>query len=481
MTPTDTSPRTARAGDAPPSATPAAPRTPSRHPVDGSEPLWRVFSRFLGPMILANILQALSGTLNSIFLGHMLGVKALAAVAAFFPVMFLFIAFMIGLGAGASVLIGQAWGARMPDKARAIAGTTLAVGLLFGILVAVFGGLFTEPLMRLLGTPPDIIEQAIVYSRIVLLSMPGMFVFLLATSLLRGVGDTLSPLWSLILSTAIGMVTTPALIMGWGGLPKLGVASAGVSMIVGTLVALVWLGVRLRRIHSPLAPTRLLLQELRINPVLLRGILRVGIATGVLMIATSMGALVVVSLVNSFGSNATAAYGAVNQINAFAQFPVISIAITTSILGAQAIGAGRSDRLGAIMRTALLMNVVLGGGLALLGTLFARPLLGLFIADAQVITTAAELLRIVLWSGLLFGAFASLAALMRASGDVVMPTVITIGVIAIVELPLAWWLSGRFGLVGVWMAFPLSYLITLALQGGYYQLVWRHRPIRRMV
>ncbi len=104
---------------------PAAPR-----------PLWRVFAAFLAPMLASNILQSLSGTLNNIYLGQMLGVKALAAVSGFFPVMFFFIAFMIGLGAGASVLIGQAWGAGKVERVRAVAGTTLAVGLAFGLVVA---------------------------------------------------------------------------------------------------------------------------------------------------------------------------------------------------------------------------------------------------------------------------------------------------------------------------------------------------------
>ena len=103
---------------------------------------------------------------------------------------------------------------------------------------------------------------------------------------------------------------------------------------------------------------------MRIDRTLLKSILRVGIPTGVQMIASSMAGLVVVSLVNGFGSSATAAYGAVNQINSFAQFPVISVAITASILGAQAIGAGRSERLGAITATAIRMNLVLGAALA---------------------------------------------------------------------------------------------------------------------
>src|SRR5690606_6886048 len=97
-------------------------------------PLWRVFLIFLGPMILSNVLQALSGTLNNIYLGQMLGVGALAAVAAFFPILFLFISFTIGLGAGASVLIGQAYGAQKLDLVKAVAGTTLSVAVLFGLV-----------------------------------------------------------------------------------------------------------------------------------------------------------------------------------------------------------------------------------------------------------------------------------------------------------------------------------------------------------
>ena len=455
--------------------------THAHHNQAPQRPLWRVFMVFLGPMILSNILQSLSGSLNSMFLGQMMGVQALAAVAAFFPVMFVFIAFVIGLGAGASVLIGQAWGARQPDKARAIAGTTLLVGLMFGGLVALFGGLFTQPILQLLGTPPDILEQATIYSRIVLLAMPGLFVFLLATSLLRGIGDTLTPMWSLLMSTGIGLVSTPALIAGWWGLPRLGVASAGVSMILGFSVALVWLGLHLRRNQSVLAPNRALLRALRIDPALLKGVLHVGVPTGVVMIASSLAGLVVMGLVNGFGSNATAAFGAVNQINSFAQFPLISVAITSSILAAQAIGADHTERLPAIARTAMAINLAIGGATALLGSVFARPLLGIFITDAAVLHTAVDLLYIVLWSGLLLGAFASLSALMRASGDVRMPTCITIGVLALLELPLAWLLSQRFGLIGIWMAFPLSYAITLGLQAWYYHAVWKKRPIRKMV
>src|SRR4051812_37445070 len=99
---------------------------------DPARPLWRTFLAFLGPMVLANILQSLSGTINNVFVGQMLGTQALAAVSGMFPIVFFFIALVIGVGAGASVLIGQAWGAGELHKVKAIAGTAIALGLGLG-------------------------------------------------------------------------------------------------------------------------------------------------------------------------------------------------------------------------------------------------------------------------------------------------------------------------------------------------------------
>ena len=118
-----------------------------------ARPLWIAFVVFLAPMMLSNILQSLSGTINSVFLGHMIGVRALAAATQFFPIMFFMMAFVIGLGAGASVLIGQAYGKGDRERVHAIAGASLALSLTFGIVIALLGGFFAGPLMAALQTP----------------------------------------------------------------------------------------------------------------------------------------------------------------------------------------------------------------------------------------------------------------------------------------------------------------------------------------
>ncbi|MEO7253561.1 MAG: MATE family efflux transporter [Casimicrobium sp.] len=450
------------------------------------KPLWKIFLVFLGPMLLSNFLQALSGTVNAIYIGQMLGVQAMAAAAAFFPVLMFFIAFIIGLGAGASVLIGQAWGARNVERVKAVTGTALMAGLILGAAVAVVGALFTETILRVLGTPADVLQSAVSYARIMMLASPVLFLFILSTQILRGVGDTVTPLLTLLLSTAVGLTLTPALILGWLGLPPLGLTSAAWASFVSFPTAMIWLSWRLRhKSHQgqahPMAPDADLLKHLRIEPAILKTVLKIGVPTGLQMVVISMAELALLAMVNGYGSQATAAYGAVNQIVNYVQFPVISIAITCSILGAQSIGAGRPERLGAIARTGLQMNLVFTGGLVLLGYLFSRHIISLFIVDAAVVEVAQTLLHIMLWSCVILGMSSTLSGVMRSSGTVLVPTAISIACILIVEIPVAWFMSKQIGLNGIWIAYPAAFISMLILQTAYYRLVWRKRPIKRLI
>jgi putative MATE family efflux protein len=439
------------------------------------------FFFFLGPLMLSNVLQSLSGTLNNIYFGQMIGVRAVAAVSALFPVLLFFISFIIGLGTGAAVLIGQAHGAREHGRIKAIAGTALAVALLAGLVVALFGGAFTRALLTLLGTPPDIFADATAYARVMLVGMPALFAFLLVTTMMRGVGDTVTPLLALALFTVLGLLITPALIRGWGGLPAIGVLSGAYASLVSLFVTLVWLAVHLRRRGHPLAPDAELGRAMWIDGKLLKLVLRIGIPSGMQIVVMSMSEVAVLSLVNRFGSDATAAYGAVTQVLSYVQFPAISIAITASIFSAQAIGAGHGDRLGAITRTGLLLNLAITGGLVALALVCSRTLIGFFITSAPVIELAQGLLHIVLWSSLLMGLAAVLAGVMRASGSVLVPTVISVFSILGIEVPVAYVLSGRIGITGIWIAYPVAFAAMLAMQATYFRLVWRKKAVRRLV
>jgi putative MATE family efflux protein len=441
--------------------------------------LWKTFLVFLAPLILSNALQSLFGTVSNALLGQMIGVDALAAVSVCFPVMFFLFAFVMGLSTGATVLIGQAWGAGEREKVKAVAGATLSAALLLAITVALFGGLFSRQLMIALATPPDILDLASAYARVMLLTMPLGFVFLLMTEMLRGVGDTLTPLMAL--STAIGLVLTPLLIRGGYGLPATGVTAPAWASAIANALTLFALGLYLRHRKSPLAPDAKFLRRLRLDGALLGKILGIGIPSAVGMVVMAIAELVLLGLVNGFGSDATAAYGAVNQIMGYAQFTAMSISISVSILGAQAIGGGHAGRLDAIVRTGLLFNLVVTGGLVALIYLFPRAVLGIFITDAAVLELARGLLIIALWSSVPFGMATVFSGAMRAGGVALTPMLLSIFAIVAIEIPSAVFLSRTIGLEGVWAAYPIVFGAMFVLQLGYYTLVWRRRPLRRMV
>ncbi|WP_448028721.1 MATE family efflux transporter [Bradyrhizobium liaoningense] len=445
------------------------------------KPLWTTFLRFLAPLMLSNALQSLFGTVSNVYLGQMIGVDALAAVSVFFPVMFFLFAFVMGLSTGATVLIGQAFGAGEHGRIKIIAGTTLAVGLLLSISVALIGGLFSRQLMTALATPADILDEASAYARIMLLTMPLGFVFLLMTAMIRGVGDVLTPLLALALSTAIGLILTPLLIRGASGLPAAGITSPAWASAIANAMTLIVLAAYLLRKKHALAPDAALLRHLRLNGAVLGKVLGIGLPSAIGMVVMALAELVLLGLVNGYGSDATAAYGAVNQVMGYTQFTAMSISIAVSILGAQAVGGGDRTRLDSIVRTGLMFNLVLTGGLVALIYLAPRAVLGIFITDGAVLDLAKGLLYIALWSSVPFGLATVFSGAMRAAGVAFTPMLLSIFAIVAIELPAAVILSRTVGLAGVWAAYPIVFCAMFVLQMGYYILVWRKQAIKRLI
>ena len=443
--------------------------------------LWKAFLVFLLPLIATNILQSLSGTINTVFVGQMLGVNAIAAVAVFFPILFCLMAFVIGLSAGSTVLIGQAWGAKNIEKVRCVVGSTLFMTLIGGSLIALFGVIFAENILLALGTDPEVMHLSLPYVQWMLAGSPLIFIYIIYTSILRGVGDSTTPLFASALTIGVGLVVTPILIAGYFGFPQMGIISPAIATILGNLAVLLFLVLYLNYKQHPLRLDWALLKHIRHQPKLSKIILSLGVPTGIQMITTSVAGLVIVGLVNRYGAEATAAYGAVNQVLNYIQFPALSIAIAASVFGAQAIGAGKSDLLNKVTRTALSMNILFTGGLVVLAYLFSKYLMALFITDPQVVVLGQQLLFIVLWSILFFGASPIFASIMRSSGTVTAPMLINIFAILCIEVPAAYLFSQWWGLEGIWYAYALAFVSMCILQGLYYQLVWKKKTIKILV
>ncbi len=442
--------------------------------------MWRLFLVFLIPLMLSNALQSASQTVASIFLGRLIGVNALAAVSAVFPIIFLLISFIIGLSSGSTVLIGQAFGAGNSAAMKRVAGTTLSVSLVLGFALGLIGALATEPLLTLVRTPANILNDSVSYARVLFAYLPIFFPYIAYTTFLRGTGDSKTPFYFLIVSTALSIFFTPAFILGWFG-PHLGVTSAAFSGLIANTVGFAAFLAYLYVIGHPLRFDGEMLRDMRVDWRILVAVVRIGIPTGVQVIMVALAEIAVISFVNYFGSDATAAYGAVNQIVGYVQFPAISIGITASIFGAQCIGARREDKLEGVIHSGVALNYAVGGILILLCYVFAWDILGWFITQSHTLHIAHTLLMITLWSYLLFGNSSVLSGVMRSSGTVFWPTAITIFAIWGVEVPAAYLLMKHYGIDGVWMGYPIAFAASLALQFTYYALVWKKKTHERLI
>lgn len=442
---------------------------------------WKGFLIFLAPLIATNILQNLSGTINTIFVGQMMGVNAIAAIAVFFPILFFLLAFVIGLSSGATVLVGQAWGAKNIEKVKMVVGSTLFMTLIGGCLIAILGVVFAKQLLLLLGVDPNVMHLSLPYVQWMLAGSPLLFIYIIYTSILRGVGDSTTPLIASGMTILIGVMATPILIAGYFGFPKLGIIAPAIATSIGYVSVLAFLYYYLNKKNHALKLDMALLRHIKHEPELSRIILRLGIPTGIQMVTTSAAGLVIIGLVNHYGSHATAAYGAVNQVLNYIQFPALSISIAASIFAAQAIGAGKSELLAKVTRTSLIMNLVITGSLVLLAYLFSKYLMALFITDSSVIELGQNLLFIVLWSILFFGAGSIFASIMRASGTVTAPMLINVLAILLIEVPAAYLFSDWWGLKGIWYAYALAFVSLCLLQALYYQFVWKKKTIKVLI
>lgn len=442
----------------------------------GEQPLWRSMSKFMSAIMLANLLQASSSTLTAVYVGRLIGTNGLAAVASFLPLLLVLISFLVGLATGSSILIARAYGAKDMDRVRAVAGTTILLGLLFAIVVAVAGHFSMRTLMQAVNAPADVFEQAVTYGEWLFPVLPILFVFIIYSTFLRGTGDSRTPVIILAANTGLVALFTPILMKGWLGFPALSIRAAVLGTASANFLSLCGLIVYLHRGKHPLAPNRELLSNVfRLRWKLMGEIAYLGVPTGLQMIMLSLSQVILITFVNGFGSDATAAFGATLQLAGYVQLPSVAVALSVSIFAAQALGAGNPSRIPAITRTGVLLNYAIGGVVTLIVYALAPQLLSLFLKTPVALQYGKDLVYITVWSYLLYGHAEILTGIMRASRVVWVPMLLQIVTIWALEIPFAWYFSPQWGLTGIWWAYPISYVATLVVEAAFFVLVWQRR------
>src|SRR5690606_19785761 len=212
---------------------------------------------------------------------------------------------VIGLSAGSTVLIGQAWGAKNLEKVHCVVGSTLFMTLIGGSLIALLGVIFAEQILLALGTDPEVMHLSLPYVQWMLAGSPLIFIYIIYTSILRGVGDSTTPLFASALTIGVGLVVTPILIAAYFGFPQMGIISPTIATILCNHAVLLFVVLYLDDRQSPFWLDCALLKHIRHRPKISNIILSLGVPTGIQMITTSVAGLVIGGLVNRYGAEAT--------------------------------------------------------------------------------------------------------------------------------------------------------------------------------
>jgi putative MATE family efflux protein len=438
-----------------------------RQPMKGDltqGPILATLVKFSVPMLIGNLLQTLNGTINSIWVGRLLGESALAATANANIMMFLMFAAVFGFSMASAVRIGHAFGARDFGGARAAFGAGLAVALWLATLAGCAGWLGAERLLHLLSTPPEVRGEALAYLSVIFLSMPLSALTIALSSALRAVGDAKGPFRALLATVVLDIAFNPLLIRGFGPIPALGIAGSAMSTAAANLIGTLLLLHTLNRPDSVLRIGGAHRVWLRPERDQLAYIITKGLPMGAQMLLISTAGIIFMGLVNREGLAASAAFGASLQLWNYLQMPALAISASVSAMVAQNIGARLFTRVGQITLVGIGASLVATGTGAGLIILFDRPLLGLFLkVDGPTMAVARHIQLICTWPYMLTGVVMILTGTMRAYGAVVRPLVVMFLSMYVVRLGFYFaalpWLKGD----AVWWSTPFSSLVGMLL------------------
>lgn len=430
---------------------------------------------FALPVLGSNVLQSLNGSVNAVFVGRFLGETALAATSNANLVLFLLLGTMFGIGMAATILVAQSFGAKNIAEAKRVVGTSAAFFFLLSAMFAICGWVFVDQILGLLGTPRDAEPLARDYLRIIFVAVPAMNLLSFVMTILRGAGDSRTPFIFMAVAVVLDIALNPLLITGAGPFPKLGIAGAAMSTLVGQSVSVVAILTLLYARSHPLALKGADLALLRPDLKLLKVIVLKGIPMGLQMVVISISALVLMGLVNSYGSHTAAAYGIAAQLWTYIQMPALAIGAAVSSMAAQNVGAKRWDRIGQITGSGIGFNLVLTGALVVVLFLFDRPVLGLFLADSPAaIDTAVRINNLASWSFILFGITIVIFATVRATGAVMPPLIVLAISLLVIRTSFAYSAQSWLGADALWWSFPVGSVCSLALALAYFRFGnWR--------
>jgi len=422
----------------------------------------RLIWDFTVPMLIGNVFQQSYNVVDSIIVGRAIGKSALAAVGASFPIIFLLVALIMGATLGFSVLISQFFGARDMARVRRTIDTAYLFLLVSSLLTTAAGLVFAGSMLEYLNTPAEIMPQALAFLRITFGGLIFLFGYNSLSAVLRGLGDSKTPLYFLVFSTIlnIALVLLFVTVLHWG------IAGSAWATVIAQAFSFLLAIIYLNKKHPVL---KFRIKGFEFDRDILKKSLAIGLPSGVQQMLVAGGMMALTRLVNGFGTDAIAAFTAAGRVDTFAVMPAMSLSVAISTFVGQNIGAGKMER----VKRGLKMSLYISGATSLLTTLlvvvFGWHLISMFNSDPAVVSIGSRYLLIVGGFYIVFSSMFVINGALRGAGDTFFPMIVTVLALWGIRVPVSTYLSGRLGTDGIWWGVPAAWLVGLLLSWAYYR------------
>lgn len=445
----------------------------SRYEMDmTSGPLLPGVIRFSLPLILSGILQLLYNAADVMVVGRFASTQALAAVGSTSSLINLLVNVFMGLSVGASVTVARAYGARDARSVHEAVHTSVSVAAVSGVAVGLLGFFLARPLLEMMQSPEDVIDLASTYVRIYFIGMPFNLLYNFGAAILRATGDTKRPLVYLSISGLINVLLNLLLVIRF----RLGVVGVAVATIVSQAVSMVLVLTCLIRSEGVV---RLRLREMRVHPRMLGEIVRVGLPAGLQSSLFSISNVLIQSSINTFGSLAVAGNAAASNLEGFVYTSMNAIYQADLTFASQNMGAGRYPRVRRTMWVCLGTVTVIGLALGFAFNALARPLLGLYNSDPEVIAFGVIRMSIILPTYFLCGLMDTMVGQLRGVGYSVMPMIVSLTgacLLRIVWIMTVFAMPQYHTLRMLYLSYPVSWAITFLAHFVCYLVCARRLP-----
>ncbi len=420
-------------------------------------PLKLIFA-FTLPMLLGGIFQQFYNVTDTIIVGNFVGSQALAAVGATGSTIFFLISLTLGLTNAFSIVMSQYFGAKNEEMVRKTLVSSIYITIVFTILLSIAGIVGARPLMELLQTPADIIDEATIYIQICIGGGVGLFVYNGAAAVLRAVGDSRTPLYFLILSSILNVLLDLLFVIVFG----MGVMGVAVATVLAQVVSAVLCVVYTYKMFPIF---RVKSSEWNPHWQNVGTISKIGIPMGLQSLLISIGEMAVSAVVNTYGTNAVAAYTTGNRIQQFATLAYFNMAQAFATFAAQNLGAKKTDRIQDAFKKIALITIVISILSSIFIFLSGESLVRWFISDQDAhLETIVDMSVQYLFISAYFFPFLGLIWLynntLRGMGEVPIPLISGI-VELIAKVGLSILLGMMFGYIGVWYAGPVGWALGL--------------------